>query len=89
MAWRTHLERPAERELAKLGNQSQLQIIKKLKWFREHFEETHHRILHADLSEYFKLRIGNWRAMYTIDYTSQLIRIWHIDNRDKIYKRKS
>ena len=89
MTWTVRIEKPAERDLAGLDAQTQRQILKKLKWFREHFDEAIRFVLHGDWSEYWKLRAGDWRIMYTVDRRASLIRIWHIARRDKIYKRNT
>lgn len=38
-------------------------------------------------SELFRLRVGNYRILYTIDDTIKIITIENIDNRGDVYKR--
>lgn len=35
----------------------------------------------------YRLRVGNYRVLYTIDHTIRLINIENIDNRGQVYKR--
>ena len=88
MAWKIKFEREAEEDFTRLDSTVKRQIAKRLLWLEVNFDSIKPLALQADWSGYFKIRVGRWRITYTFSNTDQLIRIWHIDNRDKIYKRR-
>jgi len=45
-------------------------------------------VLTADFRDYFKLRVGDWRIFYQVDWYRNIITIQYIDHRSKAYKRR-
>ena len=88
MFWSIEFEDSASRDLARLDRVIQHRVFGKIEWLGEHFDEVKIPQLQADWHGFFKLRIGPWRVAYTFSEQKKLITIWHINNRDKIYKRK-
>lgn len=88
MAWKIKYEKEGEKDFTKLDFAVQGQIARRLLWFAANFDSMRPQALQADWSGYFKIRVGRWRIMYTFREVDQLIRVYHIDNRDTIYKRK-
>ena len=87
MVWKIKFEKEGEKDFEDIDATVQIQIARRLLWLETNFESVKPRALKANWSGYFKIRVGQWRIMYTFRDADQLIRIWHIDNRDKIYKR--
>lgn len=85
--WRSEFSPIGERDLAKLDKQVRRQVIERVEWLTQHFDALTAVPLHAAFKDYFKLRIGDWRAAYTFDPSEKLITIRMIDHRNKIYKR--
>jgi len=54
-------------DLGKIDRINQLRIAKKIKWLGENFEQITPLTLTGNLSGYFKLRVGNYRVIYTIN----------------------
>jgi len=75
-------------ELAKLDKPLRRQIIDRIEWFAEHFDELTPAPLHGEWKGFFKFRIGDWRVVYHFESPKQLIKVHQIDRRDKIYKRR-
>lgn len=88
MSWNVDFEESAKRDLNKLDSSTCRQVIKKIEWLGEYFEEIQVQQLQAGWSGYFKLRAGDWRIAYTFNEKQKKITIWYIDNRDSIYKRR-
>jgi len=54
-------------DLGKIDRINQLRIAKKIKWLGENFEQITPLTLTGNLSGYFKLRVGDYRVIYTIN----------------------
>ena len=86
--WRFRVTEVANSDLDKISEPIKTRILEKLKWFRDNFEKLVPETLGDRWRGFFKLRVGDWRIAYTIEFTKKLITIRFIDRRDKIYKRK-
>jgi mRNA interferase RelE/StbE len=72
-------------DLAKIDRTNQLRIARKIKWLGENFEQITPLSLTGNLSSFFKLRIGDYRAIYTIARSQKNIIIHQIGHRREIY----
>lgn len=86
-AWHAEFTAVGERDLAKLDKSLRRKVVDRVEWLAEDFDTLTPIPLHADFKSLFKLRIGDWRAAYTFDPSTKLIKIRLIDHRSKIYKR--
>ena len=86
--WAVKFSISAERDFARLDSTIRRRIIEKLEWLEDHFDETVSDTLHGEFSEFLKLRVGDWRVVYTVAREKRIITVHYIDHRDKIYKRK-
>lgn len=74
--WSLDFDPDADRDLGKLDKQDRRRIIDKLDWLLENFDQLLPQPLSAELRDFYKLRVGDWRVVYKIDW------------RDKVYNRK-
>ncbi len=88
MAWGQEFSRVAQDDIAKLDRALRREIIDKLAWVAGHFEDVTPVPLHAQWKGFFKVRIGDWRAVYTFDAVNRVMLVHFIDHRSKIYKRR-
>ena len=51
-------------------------------------ENPFHYLEHYEGQDYYKFRIGDYRALIDIDFQNKIIKIQVLDNRGVIYKRK-
>lgn len=86
--WALDFDPDAERDLGKLDQQARRRIIDKLDWFLENFDNLLPQPLSAELRDFYKLRVGDWRVVYKIDWARKVITVCYIGWRDKVYKRK-
>ena len=86
--WILEFTPEAEQDLAKLNRDLRRRITEKLDWLQDNFDKISPSALDNEWRGFFKLRIGDWRVIYKIEWGKNLIRIWIIDRRDKVYKRK-
>lgn len=63
----------------------QERILRKIRWLSENFDNLEPQALSADLSGLFKLRIGDYRVIYSFDREAKLITIHKIGHRRDIY----
>lgn len=87
--WILEFTPEAEQDLAKLNRDLRRRINEKLDWLQANFDEITPLALSDKWRGFFKLRVGDWRVIYKIEWGKNLIRIWIIDRRDKVYKRKT
>ncbi len=86
--WSLEFSVEADQDLSKLDRQVRRRVIDKLEWFLANFENVFPSILGAEYREFYKLRVGDWRVIYKIDWQKRIIEVSYIDHRSKIYKRK-
>lgn len=55
----------AEADLARLSKAIAQRVLKKLRWVAENFETVTPELLTGDWQGVFKLRVGDYRALYT------------------------
>lgn len=86
--WAVEFTRGAERDLHKLDHLARRRIIEKLEWLSGNFESTFPLNLRGEFSDFYKLRIGDWRVFYRVDWRGKLITVVYVARRDKAYRTK-
>jgi mRNA interferase RelE/StbE len=61
-------------------------IVSKLKWLQENIEQISTESLKGEFSHLFKLRVGDYRILYELDYEDELIIIHYIGHRKDVYR---
>jgi len=74
----------ATKDLERLDKPIARRILRRLAWFSKNFQSIVPESLTGELKGTFKLRIGNWRAVYTVE--GKIIVIQFIGHRSEIYK---
>ena len=87
MPWRVVFSENAEKDLARLDRAVRQRIIGKIEWLAEHFDESFPMPLHGEFSEFSKLRVGDLRVFYQIDWEGERLKIVYIKNRSDAYKK--
>jgi len=62
--------------------------LDKLDWLAVNFSVYRPEPLVGSFGGLFKLRIGDWRVVYSIDYKNETLIVLIVDHRSKIYKRR-
>lgn len=78
----------AANDFAGLDRTVQRQISEKLDWFLENFNSLFPIPLTGEFREFFKLRAGDWRIFYKVDWKGQKVIVEYIKNRSKAYKKR-
>ena len=89
MAYRVETTPTFDRAFKRLDSSTARQVISKLKWLSAHPEILHQpmRYLPADLHGLQKYRIGDWRVLFWVDHTKELITLYTVEHRSQVYKR--
>ena len=72
-------------DLEKLTKSIREQIVKKIIWLSENFEQINLQSLTADLSDFFKLRVGDYRVIYEFNREEKVISIDRVRHRREVY----
>jgi len=77
----------AERELAKFDKSVAQRIMNKIKWLAENFERIfHERLKEGKFEDMFKLRVGDYRVIYSVDREKRIITVHLVGHRSEIYR---
>ncbi|MCY7390016.1 MAG: type II toxin-antitoxin system RelE/ParE family toxin [Leptolyngbyaceae cyanobacterium CAN_BIN12] len=63
----------------------QERILRKVRWLSENFDDVSPQALSADLSGLFKLRVGDYRVIYSFDAETQLMTVHKAGHRRGVY----
>jgi mRNA interferase RelE/StbE len=72
-------------DLEKLTQTVQDRITKKIDWLTDNFDEIIPQALTANLSGFYKLRVGDYRVIYEFDREEKMIFINRIRHRREVY----
>ncbi len=61
-------------------------ITDKLTWLSGNIESITPFPLSGKYSELYKLKVGDWRVIYDVDYNKKIITVHKVGHRSKIYK---
>lgn len=86
--WQLEFSEAADKDLASLDGPVRRRIIDKLNWLIQSFEIVLSLPLSGDHKNFYKLRVGDWRVIYKIEWNSKKVVVEYIDRRDKVYKKK-
>ena len=75
----------ATASLEALTSTIQDRVLRKICWLSENCDDLSHQVLSADLSGLFKLRVGDYRVIYSFDTKAQFITIHKVGHRRDIY----
>jgi mRNA interferase RelE/StbE len=73
-------------DLAQLDSGIANRIAAKIQWLSERYDHTQPESLTGRFAVLYKLRVGDWRVLYTIDSAKRIMTIHVIAHRSKVYK---
>ncbi|MGH8628482.1 MAG: type II toxin-antitoxin system RelE family toxin [Gammaproteobacteria bacterium] len=86
MTYHVQFTPQALEDLSQLDTPISKRIAEKIQRLAEHFDQIQPETLTGPFAGLFKLRVGEWRALYTTDPTQHTITIHVIAHRSKVYK---
>ena len=90
MVYRVEVGQRADAQLADLDPTIGASIERKIFWLAENAPVIVHRRLAGipdDLAGLCKLRIGDWRILYWVYHSQQIVRIYRIQHRSEVYRQ--
>jgi len=84
--YRVEFDPEAEEDLSQLDRPIAQRILKKIRWLAENIERIQPEPLHKRLRGKYKLRVGDYRVIYTLNLKERAIRVHMVGHRDRIYK---
>ena len=78
-------EQEALADLEKLTQAVRKRIVNKINWLAENFDQITPQSLTADLSGFFKLRVGDYRVIYEFSREEKIIFIDRVRHRREVY----
>lgn len=85
MSYLVEYEPVAIADLEALTQAVRSRVINKINWLAENFDAITPQPLTADLSGFFKLRVGDYRVIYEFDREEKVIFIDRIRHRKEVY----
>jgi len=86
MSYKIELRPEALEDLKFLNSTVVDRILRKLDWLKENFEIITPESLKGEFKGLFKLRVGDYRILYTYDKRQKLISVHLIGHRKEIYR---
>jgi mRNA interferase RelE/StbE len=77
----------ATRDLAKLDTAVARRIVSRIRWLAENLDEIQPEALRGNLAGLYKLRAGDYRVVYEILHSEQVIVIHAVGHRREIYDK--
>ena len=78
----------ADADLARLDKPIAQRVLKKLRWLAERFDMITPEPLTGEWQGVFKLRVGDYRALYTFSKSETIIIVHYVKHRREIYKTR-
>ena len=73
-------------DLAQLDSRIANRIAAKIQWLSERYDHTQPESLTGRFAGLYKLRVGDWRVLYTTDPADFIMTVHVIAHRSKVYK---
>lgn len=87
LRWTLSVSPRAQKDLITIDRKIAEQILVKLSWLENNFNSIIPRRLSGDLSDSFKLRVGDYRVIYEINTRRSIIYVYRIEHRSKVYRK--
>ena len=78
----------AESDLAHLSRPIAQRVLKRLRWLAENLDAISPEPLSGQWRGVFKLRVGDYRVLYTFDEAKQEIIVHLVGHRSDVYKTR-
>jgi mRNA interferase RelE/StbE len=85
MSYQVEFDPVAIENLAALSSKTRESIFRKINWLGNNFEQVTPLGLRASLSGYCKLRVGDYRVIYSVEMEREIITIVRVGHRSEIY----
>ncbi|MDN5940459.1 MAG: type II toxin-antitoxin system RelE/ParE family toxin [Nitrospira sp.] len=73
-------------DLSQLDRGIANRIVAKVQWLAKQYDHVQHETLTGRFAGLYKLRVGDWRVLYTTDPTKFIMTVHVIAHRSTVYK---
>ena len=81
--------RPEARDgLRRLGKPNAQRVLEKIRWLSESFDQVSHEALSGEFKGLFKLRVGDYRVIYSVVRRDRLVVIHFVGHRRSVYETR-
>lgn len=87
MSYHVEFTPQALEDLSSLDPVTARRIAEKIQWLAEHSDQLQPEMLAGSFAGLFKLRVSDWRVLYTTDSRQRTITAHVIAHRSKVYKQ--
>ncbi len=78
----------ASRDLGRLDSVLARRLLARIRWLATNFEQIQPEALAGNLAGLYKLRMGDYRAVYEILHEEQTLVIHFVGHRRDVYRRR-
>lgn len=86
--YRIRLLDAAAKELSKLDRPVASTVVRRLRWLAGRIDQIDPEPLHGNLSDFYKLRVGDYRVIYEIVREETTILVHAVGHRSKVYRHR-
>jgi len=86
MAYSVEFTPQAEEDLSRLDKTIAQYIANKIDWLSQNIESILPAPLKGKFKGKYKLRVSDWRIIYSFEHSSQIITIYAVRHRREVYK---
>ncbi len=86
MNYRVELTPTAEKDLSRLTKQQAQLAVNRLRRLGQNAETINHRALAGQMRGVFRFRIGDYRALYTLDHANARVIVHIVRHRRDVYR---
>ena len=76
----------AEEDFTRLDRTVALHIADKIEWLSQNMEGIVPAPLKGNFKGKYKLRVRDWRVIYSLDHLSQVVTVYAVRHRSDVYK---
>lgn len=86
--YRVEFTQTAAEDLGRLNKPIAQRILAKIRWVADNFQTLIHQPLSGQWQGVYKLRVGDYRVLYTFDENNAIIIIHFIRHRREVYRTR-
>ena len=87
MNYKVEFTLQAEEDLSRLDKTIAQNIAHKIDWLSQNLENIIPAPLKGKFKGKYKLRVGDWRVVYSFENSNQIITVYAVRHRSEVYKQ--
>jgi mRNA interferase RelE/StbE len=87
MSYKVEFTLQAEEDLSRLNKTIAQNIAHKIDWLSQNIENIIPAPLRGKFKGKYKLRVGDWRVVYSFENSNQIITVYAVRHRSEVYKQ--